>query len=398
MNIPKYVDSSETPESWDIYSSMFGGIPNSEIDELKEYWDSFPSLKSHLFKAISDEYSDMNVENIENEIIENADVKSFITEFYSKFESFRKNLKELLIDKAEEINIQKTKNIISEDIFERLKNIKLIDKYQAYQILDDHWSGKIDTDLEIIQTEGFNATKQVDPNMVIKKKDNKEVEVQEGWVGHILPFELVQKVHLSDMLESINTKTKRMYEITSLYQELYDLISDDDKTIDAINTEEDKFVNDEVLKKVKEINSEIKCGAVFEVNSLEDILIKVADLIKEEKILRSALNKEKKDLHIKTKELIESLTDQQVVELLKIKWIETLVSDLEKLPYGVIRDLTTKVLYLSKKYIVTYSDIENQIRETEKQLIPLIDELEGNEYDMKGLEQLKKLLGGCIDA
>lgn len=96
--------------------------------------------------------------------------------------------------------------------------------------------------------------------------------------------------------------------------------------------------------------------------------------------------------------MIESLTDQQVVELLKIKWIETLVSDLEKLPYGVIRDLTTKVLYLSKKYIVTYSDIENQIRETEKQLIPLIDELEGNEYDMKGLEQLKKLLGGCIDA
>ena len=53
---------------------------------------------------------------------------------------------------------------------------------------------------------------------------------------------------------------------------------------------------------------EIKCGATFEENSLEDILVKVADLIMEEKKLRSALNKEKKDLHIKTKELIESLT------------------------------------------------------------------------------------------
>lgn len=398
LNIPKYVDSSEIPESWDIYSSMFGGIPNSEIDELKEYWNTFPSLKSHLFNAISGEYSDMNVENIENEILENSDVKKYITEFYSKFESFRKSLKELLIDKAEEINIQKSKNIISEDIFERLKNIKLIDKYQAYQILDDHWSGKIDTDLEIIQTEGFNATKQVDPNMVIKKKDNKEVEVQEGWVGHILPFELVQKVHLSDMLESINTKTERMYEIASSYQELYDLISDDDKTIDAINAEEDKFVNDEVLKKVKEINDEIRCGTTFEENSLEDILVKVADLIMEEKKLRSALNKEKKELHIKTKELIESFTDDQVIELLKQKWIETLAANLEQLPYEIIQSLTTKVLYLSKKYVVTYSDIENQIRETEKQLVPLIEELEGNEYDMKGLEQLKKLLGGCIDA
>ena len=67
--------------------------------------------------------------------------------------------------------------------------------------------------------------------------------------------------------------------------------------IDAINAEEDKFVNDEVLKKVKEIKDEIKCGATFEENSLEDILVKVADLIMEEKKLRSALNKEKKDLH-----------------------------------------------------------------------------------------------------
>lgn len=147
-----------------------------------------------------------------------------------------------------------------------------------------------------------------------------------------------------------------------------------------------------------EINDEIKCGATFEENSLEDILIKVADLITEEKKLRSALNKEKKDLHIKTKELIESFTDDQVIELLNKKWIETLAADLEQLPYEIIQSLTTKVLYLSKKYVVTYSDIENQIRETEKQLVPLIDELEGNEYDMKGLAQLKKLLGGCIDA
>lgn len=88
----------------------------------------------------------------------------------------------------------------------------------------------------------------------------------------------------------------------------------------------------------------------------------------------------------------------QVIELLKQKWIETLAANLEQLPYEIIQNLTSKVLYLSKKYVVTYSDIENQIRETEKQLVPLIDELEGNEYDMKGLEQLKKLLGGCIDA
>ena len=43
-------------------------------------------------------------------------------------------------------------------------------------MLDDDWT-KIAVDLEIIQTEGFEATKRVDPNMVIKKKDGKEQDV-----------------------------------------------------------------------------------------------------------------------------------------------------------------------------------------------------------------------------
>ena len=31
LNIPRYVDSSEKAESWDIYASMFGGIPEAEL-------------------------------------------------------------------------------------------------------------------------------------------------------------------------------------------------------------------------------------------------------------------------------------------------------------------------------------------------------------------------------
>ena len=42
LNIPRYVDSSESAESWDIYASMFGGIPKSEIDELSAIWEAFP--------------------------------------------------------------------------------------------------------------------------------------------------------------------------------------------------------------------------------------------------------------------------------------------------------------------------------------------------------------------
>ena len=56
LNIPRYVDSSEAAESWDIFASMFGGLPISEIDELKEYWAAFPALRSDLFENTSAEY------------------------------------------------------------------------------------------------------------------------------------------------------------------------------------------------------------------------------------------------------------------------------------------------------------------------------------------------------
>ena len=47
-----------------------------------------------------------------------------------------------------------------------------------------------------------------------------------------------------------------------------------------------------------------------------------------------------------------------------------------------------------KKYETTFEEIEKEISETEKSLSSMIDNLEGNEFDMLGLEEFKKLLGG----
>ena len=95
------------------------------------------------------------------------------------------------------MGISKEEAILSENIFTRLKDIPLVDVYEAYQVLDNDWN-KIAVDLEIVQTEGFAATKQVDPNMIVKKKDGKDQEVQDGWIGHVIPFELAQQKLLYD--------------------------------------------------------------------------------------------------------------------------------------------------------------------------------------------------------
>ena len=94
LNIPRYVDSAENPESWDIYASMFGGIPEKEIDELNKYWKAFPGLREALFSKTSSAYAELSVEDIKNAISEHAVVKAFIKSFstsFADFDSFLKN-------------------------------------------------------------------------------------------------------------------------------------------------------------------------------------------------------------------------------------------------------------------------------------------------------------------
>ena len=42
--------------------------------------------------------------------------------------------------------------------------------------------------------------------MVIKKKGDQEEEVQNGWVGHVIPFELVQTTLLKKDYDALKAK------------------------------------------------------------------------------------------------------------------------------------------------------------------------------------------------
>lgn len=81
--------------------------------------------------------------------------------------------------------------------------VSFVDAYAAYQVLDDSWQKTISIDLETIQAEGHDTVRKVDANMVVKKKGGKDVEVPDGWVGHILPFDLVQGNFLTLILRKL---------------------------------------------------------------------------------------------------------------------------------------------------------------------------------------------------
>ena len=102
------------------------------------------------------------------------------------------------------------------------------------------------------------------------------------------------------------------------------------------------------------------------------------------------------NLNKMTKKAIEELTENEINELLKIKWIKPIVSNINKLVEDMINEFSKKIENLSKKYEKTLIDVENEISRTEEELSLMIDELVGDEYDMKGLNEFKSLLSGGI--
>lgn len=403
LNIPRYVDSSPAAESWDLHATMLGGIPNTEIAELQTYWQALPQLHSALFTPKSAAYSELAVakEEVNATISDHPQVREFITSYNQAFNGYDDYLNTTLIKGWKTVNRNQIEADLSEELFKRLAPIALVDKYQAYQYQNNQWQ-TISADLEMMQTEGFATAKQVDANMVIKKQKGKDAEVQDAntpWRGHILPFDLVQQTHLSDELQALSGQETRLTEIASELEEILESLSEEDKEQTTVKETKDGFVNAEVgkaakafLKEQKDSKVKFLAESADSEESYKAKIINANQLIDEEKALKKSVKEAAIVLHLLTKTTIESLSDAQVSELLHLKWITPLSTELTAMPSAVITQLTSQVQALADKYAVTYSQVASEIKTTEQELAEIMGDLTGNEFDMQALAELTNLL------
>ena len=384
LNIPRYVDSSEAPVMYDIYSTMFGGIPNSEIADLKKYWDAFPTLQKEVFAAENDRpYSSMKTDDVLGTIASNADVTSFKDRFTEAFRDFKGMLHTRLIDNVMLVKDVMENDIISEEIFRRMESLPLVDKYAAYQILADNWNGIIG-DIEIIQTEGIEACKVVEPKTkMVKDKNGVEQEVEDGLKGRIIPFELVQKTLFQSDMDAISALQIRVEaidgELDAVRDELLSM-EDTDKYFDA--EKDNAFLK-------KEITADSKPKADVE-DEIKEQLKQIVKLWDEQSAKNKQIKADKIALEKKTIETIEALDMSSINQFLELKWIVPITSAIEALPDSVIQSLADSVNALNEKYAVTYNDIEQSLEDSEQNLATLIGQLTGDEFAISGLSNLIK--------
>ncbi len=446
LNISRYVSSGEQAERYDIYATMFGGIPNYELDCFADYWHSMPNLRTALFRPANDGYSQCIVSDLRACITTHPDTDAFRQRYAEAFRDYRSYLFDTLVLDNQNLPVQAAEETLSADLFARLRDIPLIDPYQAYQAFRNQWT-TIASDLETLQSEGLNAARQIDPNMVVKTKDGKEIEVQDGVIGHLLPLSLVQRVLLRDEYQALDANRTRITAIDDELTAIIDEFTPEEQERPFLNDDNTAFCKKALAEELKAVYADIStteidalnayltcaskadklafinatpavqwnlmerakdgtfgktavcrymaalCGQyVFPDDSYESRIRRANDLLAEQDNLRKTLKQQETDIMLHTRTVMANLDEQQIYALLSEKWITPLLDALHTIPVAVIDDFINSLQHLCDKYSETLIDIEQHIREAETSLHALLCDLTGSDSDMQAIRELQQLL------
>lgn len=434
LNISRYVDSSDKSEQYDIYATMFGGIPKNEILALDKYWKAFPSLLDNIFAFNEHGFAHLTQTDVAAAISANSDVLHFCQQYEQAFADYHQYLSNSIVQQMNTCNIQQKHEELTSDLFHRIEPFAtLADRYQAFQFFSNEWK-QIQTDLEIIQTEGNAAFNEIE----IDDETDKEN-------GKLLPFELVQRELLPELVADIAGKEQRLVGIAERYNELLESFTPDELEKQFVNEDHTKFVATEVKKEVRRIldaivtddisllrtypskkaekeqfikdNPQLPWAEIepdknggygktqinkmiaylqnqyeFEADSYEAKVKEVFSLQQEEKQLGDRLKELRLDLLLRTRDCISTMSLGTAMHLIDIKWTAPLCSSLARMPEEVIMLLADKVQNLANKYATTYHDIAARIQSAENRLHSLLGELEADQADSLGLAQFRQTL------
>jgi len=294
LNIPRYIDSQEPEDIQDIEAHLKGDIPTKDIEDLQNYWNVYPTLKSSLFgNSKRKGYSTLKIaqEDIKHTIFSHPEFTKYAKTMEATFDTWKdKNtvlLKKLVIG-------AKPKEIIhgvSEDILATFSKTNLIDKYDIYQHLMAYWEETMQDDMYLIAVDGWKAELvvveskkgEMECDLVPKylvinryfasekqaieelhaKLDNASREIEElieehsGEDGYFADFEKINKASVTSRIKEIKNKPADAEELKVMgkYLALGEQESEAKKKI----KEAEKALDAKVIAKYKTlIESDIK--------------------------------------------------------------------------------------------------------------------------------------------
>ena len=345
LNIPRYIDSSEAEDLHDLSAHLKGGIPKRDIDALQNYWDVLPNVRASLFEKDREGYGRCLVaaNEVKKTILEHAEFKTFAVESLKPFTAWFERSAFKAIEKD-----QKPKDImlrVSEDLLQSYAKVKLLSKYDIYQIFMEYWDEVLQDDISVITQDGWAGAKLI--RNLTAEKDNKLKEVPDLVIGKIkykaevIPPHLIVAKYFAAEQATLDAKQAE-FDIAT--QELESFIEE--------HTADEGLLLEALNDKDKVTLATVKVRSKLAVDVEEKYVLKnVQKLFEAETALKKKVKELQDALDLKVFNKYPTLTEDEVKDLVvQDKWFATLNSSIEAEIERVTQQLANRVKELNERY------------------------------------------------
>ena len=324
LNIPRYIDSSETEDVQDIEAHLLGGIPNYDIDALDDYWQVFPTLKQHLFEAGPRAgYSQLRVDvtQIRPTIFTHPEFVAYIQTVTALFDQWQTNnmscLRSLVVGSHPKLLIE----ALSEDLLRVFTEVRLIDRYDVYQHLMSYWTDIMQDDVYMIALDGWRAN------------------------SDLIPLQLIINRYFAPEQQNIEKLEAARDTITSRLEELDEEHGGDDGLLEEAKNEKGKITKASVKVRLKDIFGEP------DASDERDMLNEYLELLEQESEASKKIKDAQKALDVKVAAKYEMLGEDEVKTLVvEDKWLATLASDVQVELNRISQALARRIKELAERY------------------------------------------------
>lgn len=214
FNIRRFVDNAPPPEPQDVHAHLQGGIPDSEVKSLQDFFDCYKGLNEKLFEAHKDSYQKFTdtisqKEEIKKLLNESEEIKSAHAKYtHAIAEWWTQQIPEIEKLPEQTINVFDLYRQFSKTLTEKLNTLNILDEFKCRGTFATFWYDK-----------------EINSSKVAISTDFKSVDAS-GWNAELIPDDEILESQFPEVLKELKENEARRDEVQAKFDEVNELEDD----------------------------------------------------------------------------------------------------------------------------------------------------------------------------
>ncbi len=364
LNLPRYIDSTETEDIQDITAHLQGGIPDRDLDALHAYWEIIPGVRAALFKKLRQGYSQLRIPaaDIKAAIFGHEEFTTFNATVTKLFDKWQKSntllLKSITLDSPPKAVIE----TLSENLLTAFLKAPLVDAYDVYQHLMDYWEETMQDDCYLVSGDGWKKAAQ--PQLIIDEKTKKTKTKPDFSIGkkkyaaELIPPALVIARYYPEDQAAIEALEAEVAAVEQELEEMTEEHGGEDGLLADAKNDKDKLTKASAAARLKDIRKDP--DAADERKAIEAFL----KLTEKAADLATKLKSAQETLIAKVAAKYGQLTEDEIKTLVvDDKWLATIAAAVQGELDRVSQTLTGRIRLLADRYAAPLPQLVDEVEQ-----------------------------------